>query len=77
MTTRAWLAACLLVAFIGIVGGWTARSNTADHRYIRALAERHERIAEYYLTKTDEQTQENKGNIARDPSGPKKRKGQK
>lgn len=54
MTTRAWLAACLLAASLGIIGGWAARVTTADHRYIRALAERHERIAEYYLTKTEQ-----------------------
>jgi hypothetical protein len=58
--------ACLLAAFFGFLGGWSARVGTADHRYIRAMAERHERVAEYYLVQTDELIQQNKADIARE-----------
>lgn len=74
MSGRAWLAACLLAIFIGGVIGWGARACTADHRYIRALAQRHEAEASYWLNKINEQIQINKGDIAkgRENDGAKK-----
>lgn len=68
--TGTWLAICL-VAFVaglmaGVVGGWSLRVGTADHRYIIALATRHEAEASYYINKLDQEIQENKGDIARE-----------
>ena len=54
MSARAWLAACLLAAIFGGVIGWSARVLTADHRYIRALAERHEAESDYYTRQAGE-----------------------
>jgi hypothetical protein len=56
----------LLIGAIGGVGyGWRAREHTADHRYITALAERHEAESSYYMKKLDEEIQQNKGRLAR------------
>jgi len=52
---RATLAALL----IGIGLGWAARTHTADHRYVTALAERHEAEARFSNHKTDQLLREN------------------
>lgn len=59
MSPRAWAAACLLAAFFGGIVGWSARVATADHRYIRALAEKHESESRYWSRKTDQIINEN------------------
>lgn len=68
MSARAWLLVCLLALFFGGLIGWAARAHTADHRYIKALAERHEAEARFFNRKTDEMIQQNKGNIAKERS---------
>ena len=60
ISTRAWLALAGCALILGGVFGWAARATTADHRYIRALAERHEAEASYYYTQTDPLIRENK-----------------
>lgn len=45
---------------LGFTAGWSFRVFTADHRYIRALAERHEAVTNYYLNQADRQIQTNK-----------------
>lgn len=64
MTIYAWFTALLLAAFFGGLIGWSARVHTQGDRYIRALAERHEAEASYFINKLDISIQENKGNIA-------------
>lgn len=59
MSARAWLAACLLALCSAGLGGWPARASTADHRYIRALAIRHETVTDYYLQQTGQQIRDN------------------
>lgn len=54
MSPRAWLAACALAACFGGIAGWSARVATADHRYVRALAEKHEAESRYWNRKTDQ-----------------------
>jgi hypothetical protein len=54
MTARECLAACLLAAITGGIFGWSARVLTADHRYVRALAERHEAESNYYIQQAGE-----------------------
>lgn len=66
MTVRAWLVACTLALGFGGLLGWADRVHTADDRYIRALAERHEAEARFFNLKTAELIQQNKGNIARE-----------
>lgn len=50
----------------GLILGWTGRTITADHRYVRSLAERHEAEASYYYKATDELIQQNKADIAKE-----------
>ncbi len=59
MTRQSWLAACALAGCFGIIAGWSARVATADHRYVRALAEKHESEALYWNRKTDQIINEN------------------
>ena len=68
MSARAWLATCLLTLVIGGIIGWAARVGTADHRYIRALAERHESEAAYYNGRTDSWMRGNYGDITKERS---------
>ena len=65
MSAKVWLAGCLLATIFGGILGWSARVATTDHRYIRALAQRHEAVTDYYLQQTDQMIQDNKGNIAK------------
>jgi hypothetical protein len=71
MNRSTWLMAILLAAFFGGLVGWSARVTTADHRYIRAQAERQEAEARYYTNQLDELIQENKGNIQKERSNAK------
>ena len=66
MTAQAWFMALLLAAFFGGLIGWSARVHTQGDRYIRSLAERHEGEASYWLTKLDNEIQEQKGNIQKE-----------
>lgn len=59
-------AATLIGLLIGCLLGWSARVTTADHRYVRSLAERHEAETNYIYRKTDELIQQNKGDIAKE-----------
>lgn len=59
-------AATIIGLLIGCLLGWSARTTTADHRYIRALAERHEAQTTYYFKATDELIQQNKADIAKE-----------
>lgn len=64
----------LLLLLMGGVFGWSARAVTADHRYIQALAARHEAEADYYLAQYDETIHSTNGNIlkGRQQNGQKK-----
>lgn len=66
MSPRAWLALCCCALIIGGVIGWSACATSADHRYIRALVERNEAAADYFLNKYDEAIHENNGNILKE-----------
>lgn len=66
MSPRAWLAFCGIILFLGIISGWTARTVTADHRYIRALAERHEAEGSYFQARYDETIHENHSDISKE-----------
>lgn len=68
--TGTWLAICLITflsaLLSGVIFGWSLRAGTADHRYIIALAQRHESEASYYISKLDQEIQKSKGEIARE-----------
>jgi len=50
-----WLVLAALVSLIlGVAYGWNLAENSANVRYIRALAERHEATARYWETKTND-----------------------
>lgn len=50
-----WLVLAALISLIfGVACGWNLAENSANVRYIRALAERHEAIAHYWETKTND-----------------------
>lgn len=62
--TGTWLAICFVTLLTGllsgVIAGWSFRERTADHRYITALAQRHEAEGSYYITKLDQEIRNNK-----------------
>jgi hypothetical protein len=56
----------VLAAILGFASGWNSNEKTTEHRYIMALAQRHEAETSYWLNKLNDEIQTNKGDIAKE-----------
>jgi hypothetical protein len=63
------IRAVLVTLLVGMALGWIARTHTADHRYITALASRMVAEARYYNTKNDALIEANKKEMKRGNTG--------
>lgn len=67
--TVTWVMICFLAIIAGFLVGSLAGFNitrlSEDHRYVKALAERHEAEARYWTSRLDETITENKGRHVR------------
>ncbi|MEI8133010.1 MAG: hypothetical protein WCG34_11305 [Leptolinea sp.] len=71
MNSLILIGAGLILLGLGGVGGWSARVVSADHRYIRALAERDEAAVKFYKQEYEALIQTNQKLYRRDANGKK------
>lgn len=54
------------ILIVGIFLGWNIRSHAVTDRYMMARVDKYEAEAHYWITKLDNEIQENKGNIEKE-----------